>query len=79
MYSSLPSWASREDISFPPKAKKQGPSEDRSKKLAPSTEDRSRKSSSFLEDRPIIANKKNFDELLAEHLGQADQPVRGCS
>ena len=55
--SSLPSWASREDISSKGK-KSEG--QDRSKRL----------DSSALEDRPIAGSRKNFDELLAEQLGK---------
>jgi hypothetical protein len=54
--SSLPSWASREDVSF---NGKKNEANDRPKKM----------NSSSLEDRPIAGSRKNFDELLAEKLG----------
>jgi hypothetical protein len=62
-YSSLPSWASRDDMSSAG-GKIAGASNLASaKKLSP-------------EDRPIVAAKKNFDELLAEHLGSDSNQVK---
>ena len=61
--SSLPSWASREDISSKGK-KSEG--QDRSKRL----------DSNALEDRPIAGSRKNFDELLAEQLGKDSVQVK---
>lgn len=70
-FSSLPSWASREDISVP--SKNQKADNLRLKRSTTANEDRSKKTISLSEDRPILSSKKNFDELLAEHLGNDQQ------
>ncbi len=70
-FSSLPSWASREDISIP--SKNLEADNHRLKRSTNVNEDRSKKLTSSAEDRPILSSKKNFDELLAEHLGNNQQ------